>query len=295
MWFWLAIISGSISTIRDILNRTILKEKGDSLAFSFLCQVFPVVFSLPLFIFGLKFPPTIFPYLLLFAIGVVDTLSIFLIMESFKYLEVSLRTIIYQLRLFWVLMLSILILDESLNLAKTIGVCLIFGGITLAVFKKRKISWWQRTFSRFLDKGDKRARGILFTLLASLLTAFEMIGVKHLLAQFSVPFVVSGALAVSALIFLLLVPELKNRVMILVKGPQGRAVWLALFLGTVALLLSLRAISMTELSRVNPVLESFKILTILGGIIFLKEKERVWQKILGGILTVIGVVLVKGS
>ncbi|GAI85520.1 unnamed protein product, partial [marine sediment metagenome] len=36
-------------------------------------------------------------------------------------------------------------------------------------------------------------------------------------------------------------------------------------------------------------------LTVLGGIVFLKERERVWQKILGGILAVIGVILVKGS
>jgi len=83
--------------------------------------------------------------------------------------------------------------------------------------------------------------------------------------------------------------------MVLIGGSQGKTVLLALFLGTLALFLSLQAISMTELSRVNPILESFKILTILSGIIFLQEKERVWQKILGGILTVIGVVLVKGS
>ena len=198
MWFWLAIISGSISTIKDILNRLILKEKGDSLAFAFLCQAFPVVFTLPFFIFGLKFPPAIFPYLLLIAIGVVDTLSIFLIMESFKYLEVSLRTIVYQLRLFWVLILSVIILKESLNLAKIMGIGLIFAGITLAVFKKRRVSWFQKIISRILGRKDRKAKGFFVTILASFLTAFEMIGVKHLLGHFSVSFVIFGALVVSS-------------------------------------------------------------------------------------------------
>lgn len=295
MWFWLAITSGIIGTGKELLNRVVLREKGDSLAFGFLYQAVPVVCALPLFVFGLKFPTSLFPYLLLGVIGVVDTLSVFLIMESFKYLEVSLKAIIYQLRLFWVLMLSIVILGETLNPDKIIGVCLIFGGISLAVFKQKKVSWFKKTVMRILGRKDQRAKGILVTLIASFLTAFEMIGVKYLLNQFSLSFVVFAVLSVSAMVFLLLAPNLKNRVSSLIKGPQRKAVWLTCLLGTIALFLSLRAMSMTELSRVNPILESFKILTILGGIVFLKEKEKVWQKILGGILTVIGVILVKGS
>jgi drug/metabolite transporter (DMT)-like permease len=295
MWFWLVVISGFVGTGKDLFNRAALKDRGDSLTFSFLYQLVPVVFALPLFAFGLNFPSGVFPYFLLVVIGVVDTFSVFLIMESFKYLDVSLRAIVYQLRLLWVLIISVLILGETLNLAKIIGVFLIFSGISLAIFKKRKLGWFQRIIIRILGKKDRKGKGVLVTLLASLLTALEIVGVKYLLSQFSVSFVIFGTLLVSALIFLFLVPDLKNRTLFLIKGPKRRVVWLTLFLGTVGIFLSLQAMAMTELSRVNPILESFKILTILGGIVFLKERERVWQKILGGILTAVGVILVKGS
>ena len=295
MWFWLAVVSGVISTFKQLLNRTILKDKGDSLAFAFFYQVIAAVSALPLFVFGLKFPTIFFPYLVLIAIGVVDTLSSFLIMESLKCLEVSLGTVIYQLRIFWILIFSALILGESLNLEKIVGVCLIFGGISLAVFRKRRVSWLKKIMIRVLGRKDPKGKGVLVCLLASFLTALEMIGVKHVLNQFSLAVVVFIPLSVSALLFLLLAPDLKKRVLVLIKGPQRNAVWLTCVLGTIALFLSLRVMSLTEVSRANPILQSFSILTILGGIVFLKERERIWQKILGGILAVIGVILVKGS
>lgn len=295
MWFWLAIISGAIGTLRELLNRIILKNRGDTLAFSFLYQVFAAVFALPFFVLGLRLPTSFFPYLILIALGVLDTLSIFLIMESYKYLEVSLRTIVYQLRLFWILMLSIILLGEGLNLGKIIGVGLIFSGISLAIFKKTKVSWLKKIVIRVLGRRDQKGKGVLVTLLASILTAFEMIGVKHLLNQFSLSFIVFAALSVSALVFLLLAPDLKDRVLTLIKSSQRKAIWLTCFLGTIGLFLSLEAMSLTELSLVNPILESFKVLTMLGGIFFLKEREQVGQKILGGILTVVGMILIKGA
>lgn len=295
MWFWLAIIGGTIGSLKKLLNRFILRENGDSLAFAFFYQAIGAALAIPLFVFGLKFPTNIFPYLLLGIIGIVDTLPTFLTMESFKYLEVSLRTIVSQVSMFWVLIFSAMILGESLNFNKVIGVCLIFGGIAIAVFQKRRISRWQKIVGRVLARKDQRAKGIFATLMASFLFSLEMIGVKYLLTQFSVSLVVFAAYSISSLVFLLLRPEVKKRTLVLIKGPQAGAVWLTGILGSVSVLLGLWAVSITELSRANPILQSFTILTILGGVVFLKERERIWQKIFGGILAVIGVVLVKGS
>lgn len=295
MWFWLAVASGFLSTFGHLLNRVVLKDKGDTLAFSFYYQVIGAVLMIPFLLLGLKLPKAILPYLFLIIIGVVDTLNIFLSMESFKYLEVSLRTIVNQLRIFWILFFSALILGEKLNLMKIIGSCLIFLGIAVAVFQKRKISWWRQLVARILSRKELKSKGILYTLVASFLVSLEMIGVKYLLFQFSYPFIIFASLSASAMVFLFWGSNLPKRTLALLTGPKSRLVWLRGIVGTISLFLALWSVSLTELSRAQPILQSFTILTVLGGVVYLKEKERIWQKLLGGVLTVLGVILVKGS
>ena len=295
MWFWVVVVSGFLSSIRQLLNRLLLKDKGDSLAFAFFYQAVGAFLILPFLFFGLKLPETFLPYFLLIIVIILDTLCIYLIMESYKHLEISLRTIIYQLRVFWVLVLSVLILGDSLSFGKILGISLVFGGISLAVFEKRRISRIQSIVARILGRKDLRARGMGVTLLASLLTSLELIAIKSSLKEFSIPFFMFVVFGSSAIIYLVRSPDLKKRTLVLLKSSQAGLAWMIGILGTISAFLSLWGISLVEVSKASPIFQSFAILTILGGIIFLKEKERVWAKILGGLLVVAGVVLVKGS
>ena len=295
MWFWVIIFSGLIGVIKQILNRLILKKDGDSLAFAFFYQLIGAASAIPFLLLSFKFPRQILPYFLLLLIGIVDTLPTFLTMESFKYLEISLRTIFSQTRMFWLLLFSALILNESLSFDKIIGVCLIFSGIAVAVFRKSRISRLRELFFRLLGRKQTREKGIAAVLSASFITALEMIGIKYLLEQFSVPLVIFVIYLISSFVFLYLRPEVKKRLVVLIKGPQRRVVWLTGLCGSASVLLGFWAVSMTEVSRASPVFQSFAVLTVLAGIVFLKEREGIWQKIAGGILAAIGVVFIKSS
>jgi len=76
---------------------------------------------------------------------------------------------------------------------------------------------------------------------------------------------------------------------------NGSWVFLTSFLGTISFYTFQQSLHFGDVSRIMPIYQSFSVLVIFGGIFLLKERGRIWQKILGGVLAAIGVVLVKGS
>lgn len=296
MWFWLLVIGGFFKSVHKLLERVILREEKESISLAFFLQASSIPIVLPLFLLGLKFSQEAFlPYFVLLVVAVIDTLAVFLIRESIRLLEISLREIIYQIRIFFVLILSALFLNESLNFLKVFGSSLIFLGIVMAVFKRRKIGWFREKLVKIFKRKEQKSTGIFLTLAAALVTAFELMGWKYLFGYFTVPFTLFCISLISTFLFLIVVPNLTKRVLNLVKGEKGKLVLLDGFLGNVSWILFFWATSMTEASKTLPIDQAFMFLAVLGGIIFLGEKERIWQKVLGGILAGIGVVLVKGS
>lgn len=295
MWFWLVVIGGVFKSIHWLLERLILRDKQESVSFAFFLQLSSVVMLAPLLLLGLRLPKEVLPYFVLLLVGAMDTLAVFLIKESIRLLEASLRTTIYQIRIFFVLIFASLFLNESFNFTKVIGSVLIFLGIVLAVFRRRKVSWYKKVFNAVFIREERRATGIFLTLAAALVTAVELMGFKYLLNEFAVPFTLFTVSLISTFLFLLVVPNLIKRSLDLVRGEKGKLVFLNAFLANVSWVLFFWATSMTEASKTQPISQGMTVLTVLGGIIFLKERERIWQKILGGILAVIGVILVKGS
>jgi len=295
MWFWLIFIGGFFRSAHWLLERLILRDRKESISFAFFLQLSAVVMLAPLLLFKHSFPKEILPYFVLLLIGIMDTLAVFLIKESIRLLEVSLRTTIYQIRIFFVLIFASLFLNESFNLTKIMGSVLIFLGIVLTAFRTRKINWFKKAFTSVFKREGQRVTGIFFTLVAALVTAIELMGFKYLLNQFSVGFTLFTVSLVSTVLFLLIVPDLTERTLNLIKGEKRKLIFLNAFLANISWVLFFWATSMTEASKTQPISQGMMVLTILGGIVFLKERERIWQKILGGILAVIGVILVKGS
>ncbi|MBL7150926.1 DMT family transporter [Candidatus Microgenomates bacterium] len=291
MWFWLIVIVGLLSAVRQLIARIVLKEAADGLAYGFVQQALAVVLAIPLLFFNWQIPKTILPFVLLILVGVWDTLVCYLINESYRLLAISLRTIIYQSRIIWVVFLGFIFLDETLDWQKLVGVVFIFFGIALVSFQKEKMSRFKQLILRLRDKNKTdKERGVVLTLSAAFLTAFEIIAIRYLLDFFSAAVLILGIAGVSTFIFALIIPGLKKKVFQL-----PRLTFLNGILGAIGFFLFSLASAVTEISKTLPIAQSFTILTVIFGIIFLKERERVWQKILGGILAVIGVILVKGS
>jgi uncharacterized membrane protein len=168
---------------------------------------------------------------------------------------------------------------------------LIFAGIALASFQKGGLGQMKQLVTRLRD-GNKSARekGVLLTLGVAFLTALELILLRQLLNFFSPAMMTFGLGSTSALVFTLIAPGLKRRVFRL-----PRLSFLNGLFGGLCSFLFFLATSMTEVSRTLPITQGFTVLTVILGIVFLKEREKLWQKVLGGLLAAVGVVLVKGS
>lgn len=291
MWFWISIVVGLINAVRNLMARVVLREEEDSLAYSFVQQALVAGLAFPFLFFNWQIPEIVLPFLLLVLVGLWDTLCTYLITESYRFLEVSLRTVIYQSRIIWVVLLGFVFLHESLDWQKLMGAVFIFTGIALASLRKGGLNRAKQLVSR-LKEGNKSARekGVFLTLSTAFLTALELIVLRHLLNLFSPAVLLFGVTMTSVLVLALITPGLKRRVFRLPRLSFLNGV----FVGICALLFYL-ASSMTEISRTLPVVQAFTVLTVILGIVLLKERERVWQKILGGILAAIGVILVKGG
>jgi uncharacterized membrane protein len=71
---------------------------------------------------------------------------------------------------------------------------------------------------------------------------------------------------------------------------KGGVVITGVFFG-LALLTFLAALSMGEVSRVTPISESSIVLVLVGGMFFLGEKDRLFQKVAGSLLILVGIIL----
>ncbi len=294
LWFWLTVAGGLFGSVRSLITRVIMRDEEESLAYAFIYQAMLAIFIIPFLGFGFKLPRTIFPYLVIFLVGVFDTLALYLFLESARFLEASFRQILIQAEMIWVLFFGVLLLQESLNLSKFLGVGLILLGIILATYQKEKKAKFKNLWLGFWGaKKTIRKKGIIFTLVATTLEAFGIIAIKTLLDEFSPSIVAFGVRGISAIYLLLIIKDLKPRVVNFVQRKKGLILTHGLA-GTAAFFLFLWATSLAEVSRTLPIAQSFTVLTVLAGIAFLKERGRVWQKIFGSVLAAIGVILVKG-
>ncbi len=294
LWFWLTVAGGLFASVRSLVSRVIMRDEEESLAYTFVYQAMLAIFIIPLLGFGFKLPKTAFPYVALFLVGAFDTLAVYLFLESARFLEASLRKVVMQAQMIWILVFGVVLLKESMDLLKIVGVFLILMGIILAIYKKEKKSRLKNLWMKIKGKNrSTRDRGIIFTLSGVTLKALELIVVKNLLVEFSPAVVAFGTRAVSVACLLLFVNSLKPR-MIDLGQRKGGLIFVHGLTGTAAFFLFLWATSLAEVSRTVPITQSFAVLTVIAGIIFLKERERIWQKILGGVLAAIGVILVKG-
>lgn len=290
MWFYLILASGLIFTIRTIWGRLILREEKDLLAYNLSQQGILALLILPIALWGWQTPANKIVFIYLILLGVWDVLSIFLYTKSESYLEVSLRTIVYQSRMVWMVFLGYLLLGETLNWQKLAGGFLIFGGVVLVTWQKNRISRLKLLWKRLRNhQSTDREKGILLTAAASLSISLQLLIEKLLLDWVTPAMLILFLSGTSALIYGLLVKDLRR----LVRLPR-LTLWQGL-LHPVGAWLFWTGTAMTEVTKTAPITGSFAVLAVLLGIVFLKERERVWQKILGSLVAVAGVILVKIS
>ncbi len=278
-WFIFALLAALFFSAQRITSRIILREKGDPVAFTMLHDLLSGLFILPLLLFiDVSFPTNPSTWLFFIIATIFFTFGDVFSYKAVHTLDISTYQIINQLRHVFVLLAGFVFYNESLYLLKILGITLIIIGAVITLYHRSIV------FHKQYNKG------IVFTILSALFISLALATDKTILKDFS--FVLYAALSMlgsgvlgSAYLFLTgrggsLVHECKL---------QGKGILLAALLFSGYKIFIVFSVASGEVSRVVPVTQSSLIFVVLGGILFLKEYNRLWQKLIGVLVISLGV------
>lgn len=280
MWFELVLLSTLFVALARILQKSLLQtEKDDQITYAIYFQLGVALFLLPVVIVtGFHFPPiqTVWPWLLLTAIFYV--LGNIFSFHALKRIPVSEFIILEATTPLWTTLTSSLFLGESTGIIKLLCILLTIMGIIVAFYERKKLKFNRAHYAALISA---IAFGFAFTNDAYLLRLFDTNTYSFIYWLW--PGTVLG---------LLYFKKLKAVTHFVKKGLWKFLAPSALFAGySLAINTSYKLGG--EISQIATIAQFATILTIVLGIIFLKERERLTQKLFGGIIVIIGVILVQ--
>ncbi len=269
-----AILAAISDGTKDFFHRVVM-IKEDPYVYGFIQNVIATLLFIPLFL-SVKFPTNNIVYLFIL-LSALAWVGIAIIGNySYKYTEVSLRAPISQIRIIILLILSMLFLSEKLTLNKGIGTLLIFIGLFVLRFKGGKF--------------DIKNKGIQLTVLTACLVAlaaiFNKIALHYTVPEFQ------GFLIylIPTVILFFFLKGKKKKFRSLFKN-QWKIVLFGSVLGAAFTYLSLKAYALADVSTIFPIIKTSALITVLLGIIFLKEKQ-ILRKIIATTIVLIGIIFI---
>ena len=201
------------------------------------------------------------------------------VFKALQSVEISKFTILYTLRAVVTIIVATIFLNEGLTLIQLIGAgCILFAVIYVN--------------SKSLKDLFIFNRGEIYALMAALSFGTATVSDKYLIAWFDyVPYLFIDFL-LPALILFAVRPKVVSEVGTLIKQKLASKLILFSALYAIAALSFFGALSMANnASLVSSVGQSGTILTVILGIVLLKERDQLGKKLLAGAISFIGLVL----
>lgn len=278
IWLIYTIIVGLGSNISNFLLRVVLKDHQDATAHAWIVTTIRgVVFLLFCMVdFRLEFSTR--SILTLGLLGVCETLALTFMMKMHANSELSLSTILTRTRLLWTPIFAFILYKEILHSIEYIGIIILFVGISMSSSRS----------SIKTDKGQWYALGfgLMSTIIALLLKSSY---------QFASP---SVAIVFMSLIPTLLLPiirpNLRNRIPDFIKTKLFLKLT-STIINSAYLYFYVLALHYGNASKVVALYQGMMIISIILGIVILKENQNLWRKVGGAILTIIGAIMLSFS
>ncbi len=282
--FWALLCSAGFAAW-TILTRLILKDEKDFIAVGGVNETLASVIMLVLILlvgidagstrtFDFGSIPT-FVWLVIAAASVLYTVFAYLNYRAFQTIEATERAVVSQIQVGWVALLGILLLGEHPSSMQIAGMVFVVGGALLCTYRKTRSRW--------------KVEGVQIVVLASVIAGTGALCDKIAVANFPILlysiwlFILPATMAL-ALMGRKALPRMKA-----VFGRHGARNFLLLAITStlpyVAFLLALRFLPASE---VVPLVNTNIVLTALGGMLLLGEKEGWIQKVIGAILAFAG-------
>lgn len=281
-WQIVLALSILIASIQVLFARTILKEDQSSpVAYAIFTNFLSGVIIFILLIPFLR-PPTValpkvlLPILLsnfLYGVGVIFSFNALKLVEASEYI------VLFATRVFWVILVSVFFFGDKFTLTQFLGTILILAGVYIVSLSQKKFNF---------------KKGHIMILLAAPLfgTAFTIDGyiLRTLDASLYVPIssCLTGIFAAS------IRPKEIFQIKYIFKGKLlGKLTLLSLLFGLSAFTYLLALQLSKNASQVASINQTSIILTVILGVIFLKERNHLLRKLFAAILSFVGVLLVK--
>ncbi len=280
---WELFLAGNILTfsITTLLQKVLLSGKNSkpiayTLFFQLFTGIFVVIIGFLLHAFSF---PHITPFLLFFLI-----MGIFLyafgnlyIFKALKETEASKFTVIYSTRVLFTILVAVIFLSESFVIKQMIGTILIFSGIVIVSLKSNKLH---------LQKGD------LYALIAAVFFGLANANAKFLLHSFAVyPYMAYVFFAPPILLGVIYPKELQYISHFFEKKNFIKMFWVSLF-WALANISFFEAIKRTpSISILSSMQLTSVIVTVILSIVFLKERKNIGKKLVGTVISFIGLIL----
>lgn len=278
-WQILLAISVITYSVSVLLQRLLLRNnKVDPVAFSIVFQLFTGVLVLMYALLrGFSFPNLV-PLLPNLALMIVlYGAANILIFKALKVVEASEFAIIFAIRSLWTILAAVLFLGESFSSKQFLGTGFILSSVAL-------VSW---------QKGLKLSRGTLISLVAALVSGLAFANDAFVVRNFDVP---------SYLVIAFFLPALAVWAVNPTSTSKLKSMLTKDFLYKLGLLGIIYAVSAVTIfsayqvgrnaAQIAPLNQTATIVTVVLAIIFLKEKTQLARKIIGAIVSFVGVVLV---
>lgn len=284
-WFQLVLIYIVTNSVSKIIQKQALQDQNiDPAAFSAFFMFLVGVLTIPLLWVE---KPSIASgqevWLIVLISSIFYTFCMVLYYHALQGTEVSQVETLATTRSIWFIILGVLFFKEKLNLISFLGIALVFGGLIIIYWKKGSYKGFERPH--------------LYTLIYAFLTAAAFGLDKIALNSFSVVLYQVIIYIIPAILTVMFIPKTFRKLGYFFKP---RKAMLMILLCAVFQLVSTLALYAAykyggELSVVGPLAQTSTVLTLILGIVILKERWNLKRKVIGVIVTLAGVTLIKLS
>ena len=280
-WQVLISISVVLFSVATLLQRVLLREdKSDPMIYLVFFQVST---GFMLGVFGLLFKQLSFPNIkpllpnlfLMMTLNGVGAISQF---KALKYVEASRYAVIFSVRVFVTILASSFILKEGLSGVQWLGTFLIVVGVLLANIQSAKLSF-------------SKKEGL--ALLSAVVFGLSNTNDRFLLKSFKVyPYIFLGYI-LPACFVVMLNPYTIRKMKVFLKWQLFKKLLLFSVLFVISGLAFFSALQIVDnSSKVIAINLTPVVLTVLLAAVFLKERDNLLEKILGAVLSFLGLLLV---
>ena len=269
------VFAGVLIGLTESLNKSITEKKFSVFSYSFL-QWFGnlILCSILFFIKKEAFPSNPMAYIHLFIVLTTAFVGNTLLIKAYKTEDVSNINIVLRISLVISFLTGVILLSEKVTSLNYLGIILIISGIITIFYKGKRI---------------KLSEGFIFTLIGGTCLGFITFLNKTSLNYFTpISFLVAANIGGS--IYSLLFPKAVKDIIPIFKKYTLKYIFsrIASFIGYYLFLLALPFINV---SVANTNYETFSLLSVVFlGIIFLKEKADLRNKIAGSTLCILGII-----